>query len=99
VKASAQPGNIVSGTSRHKYFKKPLVPHLHAVAPSVLLAPTAKVDPMVRVVDDEGETVKDVGVQTKYRDSEVQVSVLFFPFCMRIRCHQHQPSQSQPTSE
>lgn len=74
VKAAAQPGNDVSGTSRHKYFKQPIVPRLHAVAPEVLLAPTAQQDPLVpAMVDDDEPLSKAVAVQTKFRDSEAQV--------------------------
>ena len=74
VKAAAQPGNDVSGTSRHKYFKQPIVPHLHAVAPEVLLAPTAKENPLVPTMVDDEPLTKAVGVQTKYRDSEAQTA-------------------------
>jgi hypothetical protein len=74
VKAAAQPGNDVSGTSRHKYFKQPIVPHLHAVAPEVLLAPTAKENPLMPSMENDEPLTKAVGVQTKYRDSEAQTA-------------------------
>ncbi|GMH51742.1 hypothetical protein TrRE_jg390 [Triparma retinervis] len=74
VKAAAQPGNDVSGTARHKYFKQPIVPHLHAVAPEVLLAPTAKENPLVPSMENDEPLTKAVGVQTKYRDSEAQTA-------------------------
>lgn len=69
--------STVTGTSRHKFFKKPIVPHLHAVAPEVLLAPTSNVggnNPLEAPVHDDDHPTRSVGVQTKYRDSEVQTN-------------------------
>ena len=83
VKALSQPGNDVSGASRHKYFKQPIVPHLHAVAPEVLLAPTAHQDPLVPPVDDDEPLTKAVAVQTKYRDSEAQTNPYTPQFVVR----------------
>ena len=39
----------MSGSGRYKFFQRPMVPHLDAVAPGVLLAPTAEVDPLARL--------------------------------------------------
>ena len=83
VKAAAEPGNDVSGTARHKYFKQPLVPHLHAVAPEVLLAPTAKQDPLAPPAMEDEPLTKAVGVQTKYRDSEAQTNPYTPQFVVR----------------
>ncbi|KAH8073877.1 hypothetical protein JL721_2424 [Aureococcus anophagefferens] len=59
----------MSGSGRYKFFQRPMVPHLDAVAPGVLLAPTAEATPL----DDAPESrVRDATVQTKYRESEAQ---------------------------
>merc|ERR1719230_104432 len=67
-------GALVGGTARHKFFTRPVVPHLDAVAPEVLLAPTAETDPMQPPAEEPEQRVKDAQVQTKYRDSEAQTN-------------------------
>jgi len=74
VLAGAEPGNIVSGTGRHKYFKQPIVPHLHSVPPAVLLSAETGVDPMVPLEEEGINGSVSVGVQTKYRDGEAQTN-------------------------
>lgn len=40
----------MSGSGRFKFFQRPMVPHLDAVAPGVLLAPTLEHDPLVMML-------------------------------------------------
>uniref|UniRef100_A0A7S3M5Z5 Cilia- and flagella-associated protein 91 n=2 Tax=Spumella elongata TaxID=89044 RepID=A0A7S3M5Z5_9STRA len=63
---------IVSGTDRYKYFKRPIMPRVSAVAPQILLAPTTAEDPLVPTDNRVEASVKDVEVQTAYRESEAQ---------------------------
>ncbi len=64
----------MSGAPRYKYFKRPIVPHLEALAPEVLLAPTAAVNPaQAPNVEPESQT-KEAGTQSQYRDSEAQTT-------------------------
>ena len=67
-------GALVGGTSRHKFFSRPVVPHLDAVAPEVLLAPTEQTDPMQPPDEEPESRTKEAQVQTKYRDSEAQTN-------------------------
>lgn len=63
---------IVSGTQRYKYTRRPVVPHIDAVAPEVLLAPTKQQNPNAAPVVYEEPLIKDQAVQTQYRESEAQ---------------------------
>ncbi|GMI34912.1 hypothetical protein TeGR_g11538 [Tetraparma gracilis] len=74
VRAAAAPGNDVSGTGRHRYFKQPVVPHLHAVKPEVLLAATSGADPLQASVVVDDRPTKSAAVQTQYRESEAQTN-------------------------
>jgi hypothetical protein len=65
---------IVTGQHRFKYFKRPIMPRVSAVAPQVLLAPTEVEDPLVPIENKVESVVKDVEVQTMYRDSEAQTN-------------------------
>ena len=67
-------GRARGGTSRHKFFSRPVVPHLDAVAPEVLLAPTEQTDPMQPPAEEPESRTKEAQVQTKYRDSEAQTN-------------------------
>ena len=76
----------VSGGARHKYFKRPIVPFLHAVPPEVMLAPTASAPMQVAGNENSSgnnnpleapqpprlDRKRDQGAQTMYRDSDVQ---------------------------
>jgi hypothetical protein len=64
----------VSGAPRYKYFKRPVVPHLEALAPEVLLAPTANVDPTKAPAVEPEAPTKEVGTQSQYRESETQTT-------------------------
>ncbi|CAI8024855.1 Cilia- and flagella-associated protein 91 [Geodia barretti] len=67
------------GRNRYHYFRRPIIPFLPQMPPSVLLAPT-RVNPAAppgtgygaRGGTVSGGGVKSVGVQTDYRDSETQ---------------------------
>lgn len=65
---------MVSGSERFKYFKRPIMPRVSAIPPQILLAPVSATDnnPLIPVEKIDDSTVKDVGVQTMYRESEAQ---------------------------
>lgn len=65
---------IVSGSSRYKYFRRPIMPRMNPVPPQVLLAPTAAIDPMIPTEVQPEPTLKTVEVQTMYRESEAQTN-------------------------
>mmetsp|Transcript_32348 Transcript_32348/g.84988 ORF Transcript_32348/g.84988 Transcript_32348/m.84988 type:complete len:615 (-) Transcript_32348:140-1984(-) len=65
---------IVSGTCRYKYFRRPIVPHIDAVSPDVLLAPTEEQDPTTAPVATAEPMTKEQSVQTQYRESEAQTN-------------------------
>lgn len=76
----------VSGPERAKFFKRPVLPHLQAEHPEVLLAPppippsnNSKSPTQRRRLQDGSDeytdpsgTMRSVGIQTMYRDSEAQ---------------------------
>ena len=62
---------MVAGTSRYKYFRRPVLPRLNAIPPQILLAPTTQ-DPMLPISEPAEPAVKSVEVQTVYRESEAQ---------------------------
>lgn len=73
VKASVSGPAVASGTARYKYFRRPVMPRMSAVPPSVLLAPTvASTDPGVPVEDIPEPPTKEAEIQTMYRESEAQ---------------------------
>ncbi|CEG40752.1 protein maats1 [Plasmopara halstedii] len=70
---------LVSGTQRVKFYRCPVLPHLQAEPPEVLLAPVYSVPiPPLKARDAQftGEVVEEstrsVGIQTLFRDSEAQ---------------------------
>ena len=79
--ADATP-QAVTGSARHQYFKRPVVPFLHAVPPEVMLAPVAAVptqptgeklaNPLEAPEMARVDRKRDQGAQTMYRDSDVQ---------------------------
>jgi len=72
--------NPASGTTRHKFFRRPIVPFLDTVQSEVLLAPVKgsngeMVEPMIAPQDVQDAYLlktKEVSAQTDYRDSEAQ---------------------------
>ena len=50
------------------------MPHLEALAPEVLLAPTANVDPTKAPAVEPEAPTKEVGTQSQYRESETQTT-------------------------
>ena len=63
----------VAGATRFKYFRRPVMPRMSAIPPTVLLAPTvANTDPGVPMEDIPEPPQKTQGVQTMYRESEAQ---------------------------
>ncbi|ETK96508.1 hypothetical protein L915_00786 [Phytophthora nicotianae] len=77
--------HLISGSERVKFHRRPVLPHLQAEPPEVLLAPVyvvptlpvqhrdakASTSPHVAAEVLEGAT-RSVGIQTVYRDSEAQ---------------------------
>lgn len=65
---------LVTGTYRYKYFKRPIMPRVNAIPPQVLLAPTQTQNPMEPDEPVAEPLVKDMEVQTMYRESEAQTA-------------------------
>lgn len=70
---------MVSGAERTKFFKRPVLPHLQAEPPEVVLSPVAAPQSTVKKRHshdgDDGSTTsgtRSVGIQTMYRDSDAQ---------------------------
>lgn len=66
---------MVSGAERTKFFKRPVLPHLQAEPPEVVLSPVAAPSTVKKrqLHDDEtSSTTRSVGIQTMYRDSDAQ---------------------------
>eukprot|EP01038_Epipyxis_sp_PR26KG_P006498 gene6498-8933_t len=70
--------NAVTGSHRFKYFKRPIMPRVNALAPGILLAPSNDTNnpnnPLVPVELPTEALVKDAEVQTMYRESEAQTN-------------------------
>jgi len=64
VRAAVSSTDVVSGTTRFKYFRRPIMPRISAVPPNLLLAPTSKEDPMVPIEEKPEPAVKNVEIQT-----------------------------------
>ncbi|GMF10576.1 unnamed protein product [Phytophthora lilii] len=83
---SAEGSHLVSGSQRVKFHRRPVLPHLQAESPEVLLAPVfaAPTPPVKRkgapkssssayvAADVVDGNTRSVGIQTAYRDSEAQ---------------------------
>jgi hypothetical protein len=65
---------IVTGSHRSKYFKRPIMPTIGNLAPDVLLAPTEEgVNPLEAPYEqEEWQPTKSQGIQTQFRDGEAQ---------------------------
>eukprot|EP00605_Chrysophyceae_sp_TOSAG23-4_P000950 GSChrysophyteH1.ASY1.ANO1.1050.1 assembled CDS len=75
VMAQVSQQGTVAGTTRFKYFRRPVMPRMSAIPPSVLLAPTvAATDPSVPLEDVPEPPQKTQEVQTMYRESEAQTT-------------------------
>jgi hypothetical protein len=64
VVAAVSNPNVVAGTGRYKYFRRPVMPTISAIPPQVLLAPTATDDPLLPVEEDPEPSTKNAEVQT-----------------------------------
>ena len=66
----------ISGSQRSKFFRRPIVPFLHAVPPEVMLAPAGppgqKNDPLQPPQAVPTELTRTIGVQSQYRETEAQ---------------------------
>lgn len=72
VVAAASNKTVITGQSRFKYFRRPVMPRMNAVPPYILLGPTAAHDPLKPVEVVTEVAFKTVEVQTVYRESEAQ---------------------------
>jgi hypothetical protein len=66
----------ISGSQRGKFFRRPIVPFLHAVPPEVMLAPAGPPgqanDPLEPPPAVSTELTRSIAVQTQYRETEAQ---------------------------
>lgn len=64
----------VSGPERAKFFRRPVLPHLLAEPPEVLLAPVVVPSTVKKRLQDEDAfaPTRSIGIQTMYRDSDAQ---------------------------
>ena len=60
------------GVQRYKYFSRPVLPAMTAMPVTVLLAPTAAVNPLQPPPVRELQKSRTIAIQTDYRESEVQ---------------------------
>jgi hypothetical protein len=73
VAAAMSAPTAVAGATRFKYFRRPVMPRMSAIPPTVLLAPTvAETDPNVPLEDIPEPPQKNQEVQTIFRESEAQ---------------------------
>lgn len=65
---------LVSGHERPKYFRRPILPHLQAEPPQVLLAPVPVPSTVKKRLQEEemDAPTRSIGMQTMYRDSDMQ---------------------------
>ena len=100
--SSARPGSVykacppVSRFPSKKFststcVKRPMVPHLDAVSPSVLLAPTRAPDPLEAFEDEVLERVRDAMQQTDFRESEAQTEPYAPEFAFRSSAGREEP--------
>ena len=68
----------ISGPQRANFFRRPIVPFLHAVPPEVMLAPAGPPgkanDPLEPPQAVPTELTRDVAVQSQYRETETQTN-------------------------
>lgn len=64
VMAAVSSTNAVAGTGRFKYFRRPIMPRISAIAPQVLLAPTNTENPLVGYVEELEPATKNAEIQT-----------------------------------
>lgn len=72
VRASVSKAGAVAGAERFKYNRRPIMPKLNAVPPQILLAPTVAQNPMAVIEEAAEPDIKEMGIQTIYRESEAQ---------------------------
>lgn len=64
VISSVSNTNIVTGTGRFKYFRRPIMPRISAIPPQILLAPTSSENPLIPVEEEPEPATKHAEVQT-----------------------------------
>jgi len=62
----------VTGTNRHKYFKRPMIPVLQAVPPEVVMEIPEERIQAAKIEEVEEPKAKTVEIQTDYRESGTQ---------------------------
>jgi len=68
----ASDGNIISGTNRHKYHKRPVIPFMSMQPPEVLFAPDTAMDALSAPAAELAPASKEMGMQSMYREGEAQ---------------------------
>jgi hypothetical protein len=74
VAVAASAANVVAGSGRFKYFRRPIMPRISAIPPQVLLAPTTSDDPLIPIEEEPEPPTKNAEVQTMFRESEAQTT-------------------------
>ena len=65
VSAVVSSSDMVAGTHRFQYFRRPIMPRISAIPPQILLASSnSKFDPMVAVEEEPEPLTKNAEVQT-----------------------------------
>ena len=63
---------LVTGTNRHKYFKRPMIPVLQSVPPEVVMEIPEERIQAAKIEEEEEPKAKTVEIQTDYRESGTQ---------------------------
>lgn len=64
---------LVTGTFRHQYFKRPMIPVLQSVPPEVVMEiPEERIQNAKYEEEEEEPKSKAVEIQTDYRESQTQ---------------------------
>mmetsp|Transcript_42490 Transcript_42490/g.85191 ORF Transcript_42490/g.85191 Transcript_42490/m.85191 type:complete len:647 (-) Transcript_42490:348-2288(-) len=70
----APPERIISGASRYKYFRRPIIPFMNAQPPEVLFAPVEAEQALELPQPEPEPLTKDVECQSMYRETEAQTN-------------------------
>lgn len=77
VAAAVSSSDVVSGSSRPKFFRRPVMPRINTVPPHLLLAPSTQEDPMVAIEEQKEPEVKNAEVQTVRTESAL-TEIIFY---------------------
>jgi hypothetical protein len=70
--AMANDARVVVGSERHKFFKRPVVAYMDAIPANVVVAAEDTAQDNEQTEEVAEEATKSCGIQTVYRDGEVQ---------------------------